>query len=171
MKGTAAIALLATTGLMMGVIPVAALSCEEPQPFDMGRAISFADAAAIGVITSLSAVGDEGWEEVTLTVQVDEVFKGTAPTRVVLERHETVWGPFYEEGQELALLIHNDVVSDGQQELCGPFFSPADMRQAGGEPTIAVGEPHPLPEPQPNPWNMFGFLDGLFDLLRFILTF
>ena len=168
MKRTVAIAFSVATALVMGAIPAAALSCAIVDPLDMKAAIAQADAAAIGTVTSISSVTDDGWGTAELTVKVNEVFKGSVSGRLTLDREITVWGPFYEEGQELALVVNDGVVRDGQDSLCGPFFSPADMREAGGEPTIVVGEPHPGPEP--TGWNMFGLLSGLFDLLRFLFS-
>ena len=163
--------MLLVASLAVGASSVSALSCAEPEHFDMEATIAQADGAAVGTITSISQGNKNDWDEfdLVLTVQVSEVYKGSAPPTLYLERFPTVWGPFYEEGQELAMLITNDSVSDGQEALCGPWFSADDMRQAGGEPSIAVGEPYP--PPQPAPWNFFGFLSGLFDFFRFILTF
>ena len=163
MRKKAAIAFLVATGLVMGgAVPAAALSCAEPGPFDMKAAIANADAAAIGTVTSIASLSDDeyGDAEAVLTVELSEVFKGTMPRRLTLQRQVTVWGPFYEEGDELALLVNDGVVRDGFDSLCGPFFSADDMRQAGPEPTIVA--------PEPQGWSMFGLLRGLFDLLSLL---
>lgn len=161
MKRTAIIALLVVAGLVVGAGPIAALSCAEPEPFDMEAAIADADAAAIGTITSVSPRSKSESEdaELVVTVEVTEVFKGTMPSRLVLDRTTSVWGPYFDEGAELALLAKNGVVGDGQNSLCGPFYTAAEMREAGGE---------PMPPTPPTPiQRMIDFLRNLVDWLVF----
>lgn len=162
MKRNTLIAAIVVTGLVVGAGPAAALSCAPPEPFDMEAGIAAADAAAIGTITSISAGGatDLGGEELVLTIEVSNVFKGTVSSRLTLDRATSIWGPYYEEGQELALLVTDGVVQDGQNSLCGPYFSPAEMRAAGGDPT----------EPAPQAWSIFQLLRNLlFDLVSVLL--
>ena len=36
-------------------------------------------------------------------------------------------------GEEIAILIQDGEVSDGQMNICGPWFSPDDLRQAAAD--------------------------------------
>ncbi len=127
----------------------------------MDAGLAAADAAAIGTITAITSNGDTdlGGEELVLTVEVSEVFKGTVSSRLTLERSTSVWGPYYEEGEELALLVTDGVIRDGQDTLCGPYFYPAEMRAAGGEPT----------SPQPSGWQVLNIFKTLFDIIAMLL--
>jgi len=136
MKTAVLTALIAAT-VVVPASPAASLSCEELEPFDMAAAIAGADAAAVGTITHIRTDDPTEWGDahLTLTVEISEVYKGRFAPTVVIERETSVWGPHYEVGQELALLVTGGDIDDGANSLCGPFYSPSDMRAAGGEPT------------------------------------
>ncbi len=161
MKRHAVIVIMVTTGLLLGAGPATALSCAQPEPFDMVGGIAAADAAGIGTIASISSSGsnDLGGGDLVLTIEVTEVFKGTMSSRLTLERSTSVWGPYYEEGEELALLVTDGVIRDGQDTLCGPYFYPAEIRAVGGEPT----------SPQPSGWQVLNIFRTLFDIIAMLL--
>ena len=160
MKRNAVIAVVVATGLLLGASPAAALSCAPPEPIDMEARIAAADAAAVGTITAISSSGDNdlGGNELLLTVEVSAVFKGTVRPQLTVLRSTSIWGPYYEVGEELALLITDGVVGDGKNSLCGPYFYPAEMRAAGGEPT----------SPEPHGWQVFNIFKTLLDILAML---
>ena len=164
MKKALTTAALVTAVLALGAGPAAALSCMEPEPYDMRAAIDNADAAAAGTITSILASTETEYGDARLVVYVEvtEVYKGTVPARLTLERDTTIWGPWYEEGTELAMLITNGVVADGQNSLCGPFFYPDDMRSVAGEPTS--------PAPMGPLWHLLDMVRFLVGLLGHLLA-
>ena len=138
MKRTLLAAIAIGTALLVGTAsPAAGLSCMEPEPFDMLAAIADADAAAVGRIVSITEDDATEFGDATLTlrIEVTEVFKGGVDARLTLVRHQTIWGPYYDQGQDLALLITDGQVDDGRNSLCGPFYTAEEMRQAGGDPS------------------------------------
>lgn len=129
------IAVLVTGAILAGAQPAAALSCAPPNSFNLADLLIEVPVAAVGTITSISSSNEEEWgdAELLLTVEVSEVYKGVVPPRLRLPRYTTVWGPFYEEGQEIALVQQDGVMRDGEQELCGPWFTADEMRDAADE--------------------------------------
>lgn len=130
MTKTLIITALVAGAVLAGAEPAAALSCAPPNSFNLADVVLEARVAAVGTITSISSSNEEEWgdAELLLTVEVSEVYKGVVPRWLRLHRDTTVWGPFYEEGQEIALVQQGGVMQDGQQELCGPWFTADELR-------------------------------------------
>lgn len=126
---------LIVAALLVTASPVVALSCAEPEPFDMAAAVEVADGAAVGTVVSIIALNrtDHGDADLFLTVEIDRIFKGEFPRRVFVHREVSVWGPFYDVGHELALLNNEGVIDDGHNSLCGPFYSNELMEREAGE--------------------------------------
>jgi hypothetical protein len=163
---------LVTAGIFVGANPAVGLSCIEAEPFNMEAAIAEADAAAVGTVTSVTLNAGNNVEQLVVVVEVTEVFKGTVPAVLRLDRPTSVWGPYYDEGTELALLVSDGVVDDGQNSLCGPFYSADDMREAGGDPSAPVPElqpPGPEPVPPPAHWGILDLLWALVSMLGMLL--
>lgn len=111
-----------------------ALSCAEPEPIDWSTRLPAADGAVIGVVERVEATGSGFDGDLALTVRVTRLLHGRASA--VLEYttpNFEPWGPYYEVGHEIAVLIENGEVVDGQMSLCGPWFSPDDLRTAAAE--------------------------------------
>lgn len=137
MKVPAAILVFA---LSLGLMPrpAAALTCMEPDPIEWSTRLPAADAALIGVVESVEEIEEIEAEtfagQLAIRVRVIELLHGRAPG--ILEyttSHLGVWGPFYEVGQELAVVIDDGVVSDGQMDICGPWYGPEELRYAASE--------------------------------------
>lgn len=126
-------AVLGVVGLM--ATPATGLSCAEPEPVDWSTRLPAADASAIGVIESIKEVAhDEYARELVLQVRVSERLHGrTTPTIEYSVPHFDPWGPYYEVGQEIAIVIEDGVVTDGQMHICGPWFTPDELRQAADD--------------------------------------
>jgi hypothetical protein len=154
---TAIVGVVAVAVLVVSAGPSSALSCAEPEPFDLAAAIADADGAAVGTIRAILTKERISEDDATLVLSVDisDVFKGELPHRVFIVRHVSVWGPYYAVGQELALLVAGDEIGDGQQALCGPWYTADDMR-GGGEPVPA----------STGPWGWMGAISDLLRLTR-----
>jgi hypothetical protein len=121
--------------LLIGAVPVAALSCAEPEPIDWSTRLRASDGAAIGVVEMVEAIGGNGLDgQLALRVRVAEYLHGRAPELLEYATPNfDPWGPYYEVGEEIAILIEDGEVSDGQMNICGPWFSPDDLRQAAAD--------------------------------------
>ena len=130
-------AAILVVALSVGLMPepAAALTCMEPDPIDWSTRLPAADAALIGVVQSVEEIEDETLAgQLAIRVRVIEVLHGRAPrTLEYTTSHLGVWGPFYEVGQELAVVIEDGKVSDGQMEICGPWYGPDELRQAASD--------------------------------------
>ncbi|MGI9608970.1 MAG: hypothetical protein ACR2NL_01615 [Acidimicrobiia bacterium] len=140
MKTLAAVLVAA---LSVGILadPVDALSCAQPDPIDWSSRLPASDAALIAVVESVEETGSETvYGELAIRVRVAELLHGRAPGILEFTRnHLNPWGPFYEVGQEVAIVIEDGVVNDGQMNLCGPWYQPDELRQAAS----AFGTPAP----------------------------
>ncbi|MDH3607284.1 MAG: hypothetical protein OER12_09855 [Acidimicrobiia bacterium] len=128
--------IFATLGLLgLTAAPAAGLSCAEPEPVDWSTRLPAADASAIGVLESVKEVeGDEYERVLLLQVRVTERLGGR--TTSVIEYsvpYFDPWGPHYEVGKEIAIVIENGVIADGQMHICGPWFTPDELRQAADD--------------------------------------
>lgn len=123
----ASIALLA-----LAATPAGALSCIEPEPIDWSVRLPASDAAVIGVIEDVHLIdAGNALGDLSLRVRVTESLHGTAPEVLAYTTPNfDPWGPYYKVGDELAIVIENGEVSDGEQNICGPWFSPDDLRVA-----------------------------------------
>ena len=121
--------------LFVGAAPVTALSCVEPEPIDWSTRLPASDGAVIGVVESVEAIGGDGFDgELALRVRVIEYLHGRVPALLEYTTSNfDPWGPYYEVGEEIAVLIEGGDVSDGQMNICGPWFSPDDLRQAAAD--------------------------------------
>ena len=120
--------------LGLGAGPATALSCVEPEPIDWSTKLPAADGAAIGVVERVDTAGDGFDGSLSLTVRVTEHLHGDS--LAVLEYttpNFDPWGPYYEVGQEIAVLIEDGEVVDGQMSLCGPWFGPDELRTAAAD--------------------------------------
>lgn len=147
--------------LGLNAAPATALSCAPPEPIDWSNRLPTADAAVIGVIESVGeVVGDSDVSSLLVRVRVTEYLHGrSSATLEYGAANFEPWGPYYEVGQEIAIVIEDGVVTDGQMNLCGPWFSPEELRQAAADlsPTIITG-PTPIEQ-------LLGFLERLLSLL------
>ncbi len=128
--------IIATLGLVgLTAPPAAGLSCAEPEPVDWSTRLPAADASMIGFLESVKEVeGDEYAPGLLLQVRVTEHLSGR--TTSVLEYRVPYfdpWGPNYEVGQEIAIVVENGVITDGQMHICGPWFTPDELRQAADD--------------------------------------
>ena len=137
-------AVFATLGLVgLMTAPASGLSCAEQEPVDWSKRLPAADAAAIGVVESVKEfVSDGDGRGFLLEVRVTERLHG----RIGSSLDYTVsnfdpWGPYYEVGQEIAIVIEDDVVTDGVMHLCGPWFTPDELRQAAADLGLTVENP------------------------------
>ena len=119
-------------GIGLTAAPATGLSCAEPEPVDWPTRLPAAEASAIGVIESIKEVAhDEYARGLLLEVRVTERLHGrTTPTIEYTVPYFDPWGPYYEVGQEIAIVIEDGVVTDGQMHICGPWFTPDELRQA-----------------------------------------
>lgn len=126
-------AALGVVGLMAS--PAAGLSCAEPDPVDWSTRLPAADASAIGVIESIKEVPhDEYARGLLLEVRITERLHGrTDPTIGYTVPSFDPWGPHYELDQEIAIVIEEGVVTDGQMHICGPWFTPDELRRAADD--------------------------------------
>ena len=120
---------------LMGAAPATALSCVEPEPIDWSTRLPESDVGVIGVVESVEAIGGNGSDgELALQVRVTEYLHGRAPELLEYTTPNfDSWGPYYEVGEEIAILIEGGEVFDGQMNICGPWFSPDDLRQAAAD--------------------------------------
>ena len=123
--------------------PAGALSCAPPEPIDWSTRLPASQAALIGVIESVDEVdGDSLQMSFFLRVRVIEYLHGRAPAVIeYLAPNHDPWGPYYEVGQEIAVVIEDGEVTDGQMHICGPWFSPEELRDAATD----HGSPPPPP--------------------------
>lgn len=123
------------TLLTLSATPAMALSCIESEPIDWSERFPKSKAAVIGVIEEVEPIdGDHTLGELMLRVRVSEVLHGNVPK--ILEYttpNFDPWGPYYEVGEEIAIVIENGEVSDGKQNICGPWFSPDELRAAASQ--------------------------------------
>lgn len=135
MRRLAAIFLSVTSVLALGVSPAVALSCAEPEPIDWSVRLPAAEAAAIGVIEKIELIDGYYFDAgISLRVRVTERLHGHAPE--ILEYttpNFNPWGPYYALAEEIAIVIEDGEISDGQQNICGPWFSPEELRAAAAE--------------------------------------
>lgn len=119
----------------LAATPARALSCVEPEPIDWSVRLPRSDAAVIGVVENVKLIAaDEVLGELSLRVRVTEILHGTAPKMLEYTTPDfEPWGPYYEMGEELAVVIENGEVSDGKQSICGPWFSPDELRAAANQ--------------------------------------
>ncbi len=146
----------------LAATPAMALSCIEPEPIDWSVRLPASDAAVIGVIEDVERIhADEALGDLSLRVRVTELLHGTAPEVL---KYTTAnfdpWGPYYEVGQEVAIVIENGEVSDGEQNICGPWFSPDELRAAAAQFGPGEDEPATL---------LDRILAMLFQLIRLLL--
>ena len=67
-------------------------------------------------------------------LRVTELLHGQAPASLEYSTPNFhPWGPYYEVGQEIAILVEGGQVSDGVMNLCGPWFGPEELRAAAAE--------------------------------------
>ena len=120
---------------LMGAAPVTALSCVEPEPIDWSTRLPTSDGGVIGVVERVDAIGGNGFDgQIALRVRVTEYLYGRAPELLEYTTPNfDPWGPYYEVGEEIAILIEGGEFSDGQMNICGPWFSPDDLRQAAAD--------------------------------------
>lgn len=140
-------AVLLVLGLLVGQMaaPAEALSCIQPEPIDWSERFPQVEAAAVGVVESVKEVAtDDFFEALLLEVRITETLHGRIPSTVEYAvSNFNPWGPYYEVGQELAIVVENGRYVDGNQELCGPWFGPHELRSAaaefGGTPEQPIG--------------------------------
>lgn len=128
----AAIVLVALAFLAVGAAPVRGLSCAEPEPIDWSTRLPASDGAVVGVVESVKVIDSDGFSGgLALRVRVTEYLHGRAPALLEYTTPNfDPWGPYYEVGDEIAIVIEDGVVSDGRMNICGPWFNPEDLRQA-----------------------------------------
>ena len=137
-------AVLGIVGLVAA--PATGLSCAEQAPVDWSTRLPAADASAIGVVERVKEVnGGDYPRELHLQVRVTKRLHG----RMAFVIEYSVpnfdpWGPYYEVGQELAIIIEDGVITDGQMHICGPWFTPDELRQAADDSGLAA-DPPPTP--------------------------
>ncbi len=138
-----AILLLALGAIAASIAaPASALSCAAPDPVDLVGLIRRSDGAAVATI---SEVTDPQTEYQEVTVDVVEVFKGRFESPLTLLRPASVWGPYYQPGEQLALIADAGVITDGNQSICGPYYSGDQLRQAAEESGLSPTPPPPAP--------------------------
>lgn len=124
---------LAVLTLLMGLVTVAtpssayALSCAELDPVDWASRFPSLDGAYVGWVTAIAVEP----ETVTVTVAVADVLVGPHQRELAytVPNHDP-WGPFYEVGRRIAVVVEGGTTSDGVQELCGPWYRPDELRDA-----------------------------------------
>ncbi len=134
----------ATLGIIdLMAAPATGLSCAEPEPVDWSTRLPAADASAIGVVEWVKEVaGFDYARELHLQVRVTERLHGrTASVIKYSVPNFDPWGPYSEVGQELAIIIEGGVITDGQMHICGPWFTPDELRQAADDNGLAVDPP------------------------------
>lgn len=124
-------------GLLVGLLaaPAGALSCMEPEPVDWSHRFPLVEAAMIGVVDTVESVTtDRVGGGLVLEVHITEVLHGRAPAvaTYTVESFDP-WGPYYEIGQELAIVVEDGRYVDGNQALCGPWFGAEELRAAAAE--------------------------------------
>lgn len=138
-----------------------ALSCAPPEPIDWSTRLPAAGGAVIGIVESVEVINRIDYQsDLLLQVRVTEYLHGRAPATIEYTTPNfDSWGPYYEVGQEIAIVIENGQVRDGQMNLCGPWFSPEELRQAADD----YGSPIDV---EPTPFDeLLRFLERLLRLL------
>jgi hypothetical protein len=124
--------------------PAGALSCIPPEPIDWEDRYPRLDAALIIEIDAVEAITDgnfAGSLEISATVR--EILKGQAEEKLEYTVPSlNPWGPYYEPGDEVAVVVEDGVVFDGRQNICGPWFEPGELRQAAEWYAISIPSRH-----------------------------
>lgn len=141
--------------------PATALSCAEPAPIDWSVRLPATSAAVVGIVEKVELVeGDEYASNLALRVRVTEYLHGRAPATIEYTTPNfDPWGPYYEVGREIAIVIEDGEVTDGQMQICGPWFGPEELRQAAADHGTGV-------DVQPLSFHrLLGLLERLFEIL------
>ncbi|NNL48307.1 MAG: hypothetical protein HKO76_08070 [Acidimicrobiia bacterium] len=184
---------------LMVAAPAGALSCMPPDPIDWEEWYPRLDAALVVEIDSVKETTAGTYAgSLTISATVRELLKGRVGERIEYSVPSlNPWGPYYEVGDRIAVVSEDGVISDGRQNICGPWFEPDELRRAAElygdspsppQPKIPAPAPEPVPiEPppgQPEPPNPAPepieppasegphspWWEALFDILRFFLT-
>ena len=115
-----------------------ALSCAEAEPIDWAHRLPAAGAAVIGVVESVTHAETDAYvAELTIRVRATEYLQGRLPAALEYSTANFgAWGPYYEIGPEIAIPIEDGEVTDGQMNICGPWFSPDELRVAAADYSI-----------------------------------
>ena len=148
-----AIALLLAASALVGTAPAGALSCMPPDPIDWEERFPRLDAALIVQVEAVKEIAD-GTHAGSLEISAVtvEVLKGNAGERLsYVVPSLSPWGPYYEVGAEVAAIIENGHISDGRQNICGPWFEPSELRRAAEQYGDLDPPPKTDPVPEPTP--------------------
>jgi hypothetical protein len=141
--------LICGTALLLAPGPAGALRCMPPKPVDWEQRYPGLEAALIVEIDEVKERTDGAYAgslEISSTVR--EVLKGRVGERLQYTVSSlNPWGPYYEPGDRIAVVIEAGVISDGRQNICGPWFEPEELRQAAAR----YGDLEPPPETDPPP--------------------
>ena len=134
---------------LMVAAPAGALSCMLPDPIDWEERYPRLDAALIVEIDSVREATDATYGgSLTISATVHELLKGRVGERIEYSVSSlNPWGPYYEVGDRIAVVSEDGVISDGRQNICGPWFEPDELRRAAE----LYGDSPPPPEPIPPP--------------------
>ena len=143
------VGLAVVAATLVAAAPAGALSCVPPDPIDWKQRFPQLDAAFVIEVESVKEAADERIAgSLTIAGLVVEVFKGN-PGRAIEYAVPSLnpWGPYYQPGDRVAVIVENDVVSDGRQNICGPWYEPAELRRAAE----LYGDLEPIDPPKPDP--------------------